>query len=161
MWYLSQELVVMALCDPGTTVEDKEAIAEALVSSDRPQHFDPEPTVHQTEMLIGKAADEPHLAHFVGPRSWILFDILDVDVQFLSQHPTMWPGNPSYLSFARIIQSIECVNDAAERAVKDVVDYINYSDDVERNDDVILVVNSHHELVDFRNLTKEECAKLT
>lgn len=57
--------------------------------------------------------------------------------------------------------SVSCVNDCAERAVKDVVDYVQYTEDPNRNNDVVLVVNSHRELVDFHHLTKEECSKLT
>ena len=46
------------------------------------------------------------------------------------------------------------VNDAAERAVRDVCDFTNHSQDPAKCDDVVQVVNSHRELIDFRNITK-------
>ena len=52
------------------------------------------------------------------------------------------------------------MNDAAERAVKDVSDFANHSQDPERRDEAVQVVNSHRELIDFHNLTKEELARI-
>ena len=151
----------MALCDAETTHEAKRQIVQALLSQDRPQQFEPAPPEHKTQLLNGQDVCTPQLHHFVGPRSWMLFDIFDVDVHFLAQDPETWPGHDSYGRFHNILHKIVCVNDCAERAVKDTVDYINYSHNPDRCNDIVLVVNSHRELIDFRNLTKEECAKLT
>ena len=74
---------------------------------------------------------------------------------------SIWSRNLAYDQLNNILHSMSCVNDVAERAVKDVVDYVNYSRDADRFNDVVLVVNSHQGLVDFQNLTKEECANLT
>ena len=158
---LSEELVVMALCDDGTPAEEKQAMVQALLAADRPQHFAPEIPAHRPELLNGRQEEDTSLADFIGPRSWLLFDVLQLDASFLALDPTSWHTNEDYRRFHNILASITCVNDVAERAVRDVVDYINYSHDDERNGDVILVVNSHRELVDFAHLSKEECANLT
>ena len=39
MWYLSEESVILALCDKGTGNEEKEEIIKAMINTDRPQHF--------------------------------------------------------------------------------------------------------------------------
>ena len=160
MWYLSEDLVVVALCDPHTALHDKRAIVQALMATDRPQQFAPQIPAHRPHLL---SVPDPSLADFVGPRSWLLFQCLQVEDadNFLSVDPSVWQGIPAYDRFSRILHQTTPVNDVAERAVRDVVEYVNYSRDNQRNEDVILVVNSHRELVDFAHLTKEECAKLT
>jgi len=159
MWYLSEDMVVVALCDPGTTLHEKRAIVQALLAADRPQYFEPQIPAHRPELLT---IPDPSLAHFVGPRSWLLFESLQVDADsFLSVDPSAWEGIPAYERLSTILHKTKPVNDVAERAVRDVVDYVSYSRDIQRNEDVILVVNSHRELVDFAHLTKEECAKLS
>lgn len=160
MWYLTEELVVMALCDAGTGVEEKHAIVQALLEANRPQAFEPEAPVHKAE-LLDRGVSEPRLADFVGSRSWILFNTLGVDARFLEQNPSTWPTSAPFNRLSHILHNIICVNDAAECAVKDVVDYVDHSRDADRCNNAVLVVSSHRELVDFHNLTKDECAKLT
>ncbi len=58
------------------------------------------------------------------------------------------------------VSNLNIVNGAAERAVKDVSDFADYSQNAARRDDVIKVVNSHRELVDFRHMTKDEIANI-
>ena len=58
------------------------------------------------------------------------------------------------------MSNLHVVNNAAERAVKDVGDIGNYCNEPDRCDDVVHVVNRHYELVDFTHLTKEEIANI-
>ena len=46
------------------------------------------------------------------------------------------------------------MSDVAERNVQNVCQYAEYSQDSERRDSVVSVVNSHRELHDFSHLTK-------
>ena len=46
------------------------------------------------------------------------------------------------------------------RTVNNVCDFADYSQDANRRDNAIMCVNDHRELVDFRQLTKEELAKI-
>ena len=71
-----------------------------------------------------------------------------------------WEADASYQRFKQCVCNLNVVNDAAERAVKDVCDFAGYSQDPARRDDVIKVVNSHRELVDFRHMTKDEIAHI-
>ena len=52
------------------------------------------------------------------------------------------------------------MNDVAERNVQNVCKYAEYSQDSERRDRVVSVVNSHRDLHDFSNLTKAGLNKL-
>lgn len=159
LWYLTQELIPLSLCDDGVPLNEKRAIVQALITADRPQDFQPQAPVHHVDLLH---VEEPCLHDFVGPRSWMLFQCLRMeDVRFLSIDPSLWENEADYQLLSETIHSITAVNDVAERAVRDVTQYIDYSQDAERNNDVILVVNSHRELIDFSHLTKDECTKLT
>ena len=71
-----------------------------------------------------------------------------------------WEADVSYQRFKLCVSNLNVVNDAAERAVKDVSDFAEYSRDAARRDDVVKVVNSHRELIDFRHLTKDQLAHI-
>ena len=49
---------------------------------------------------------------------------------------------------------------ATEQAVKDVSDFAHYCQKPSPYDNVVGVVNSHRELIDIHNLTKEEIANI-
>ena len=112
------------------------------------------------DILINKPHDVPQLKDFVGPRSWLIFHLFDVDVQWMEYSSANWVNYPEYNRFCKLAKGIVCVNDVAERNVKNVVDYAEYSKDSERRDRVVKVVNYHRELHDFRNLTKAELQNL-
>ena len=136
---------------------EKESIVKALLETDRPQSFEPMKPAFKMDLLLGKLHDEPKLADFVGPRSWSIFDLLDVDVQWMADSPSLCVQHPD---FNKIVNSIICVNDCADRNVKDVCDYAEYSKDPERRDRAVVVVNHHRELVDFQRMTKEELSHM-
>ena len=112
------------------------------------------------DILINKAHNEAELKDFVGPRSWLIFHLFDVDVHWMEYPAENWINYPEYSRFCKLVKGIICVNDVAERNVKNVVDYAEYSKDEERRDRVVKVVNYHREFHDFRNLTKAELQKL-
>jgi hypothetical protein len=160
MFYLAEETVMFALCDDNTSFVEKKEIVEALLESDRPQTFLPMKPMFKIDKLLGKSHDEPHLRDFVGPRSWLIFDLLNVDVQWMESSPEDWINYPEYVRFCSLVNGIICVNDVAERNVKNVCDYAEYSKDPERRDRAVMVVNYHRELHNFANLTKAELQNL-
>ena len=74
--------------------------------------------------------------------------------------PDQWAWNANFLKFKAVVANINVVNDASERAVKDVSDFANYCLIEGRKAEVVRIVNSHRELIDFKHLTKEELAKI-
>ena len=160
MFYLTEELVMLSLCDKDTDDSKKEELVRALLRQDRPQEFEPQKPKFKVELLLNKNPDEPKLADFVGPRSWLMFDIFDVDVLWMQYPPSNWNQNPEYQRFYGLLNGLICVNDVAERNVQNVCQYAEFSKDSERRDRVVKVVNSHREMVDFSDLTKAELSKL-
>ena len=69
---------------------------------------------------------------------------LDVAVDWMQLPPPTWLQSAPFLRFQEMVHSLKVVNDCAERAVKDVTEFINYSRDAGRCDRVQMVVNHHH-----------------
>ena len=160
MWYLSEEMIVFSLADAGCDVDVKSRIAARLVATARPRDFRPGKPEMNVNLLLHQQPDIPQLYDFVGERSWLLFHLLELDAAWLTLPMDQWEDDQGYQTFKLYVSNINVVNDAAERAVKDVGDFADYSQDPDRRDDVVQVVNSHRELIDFHHLTKDEIANI-
>ena len=160
MFYLTEELVVLALCDDNTTHTEKDEIVRCMLQCDRPQQFQPKKPDFKVDKLKNKSHDTPKLSDFVGSRSWLIFDLLDVNVQWMQHTSQQWSNEPEFQRFHQITNKIICVNDVAERNVKNVTDYAEYCKDPERRDRVVKIVNQHRDMVSFRNLTKAELSNM-
>ena len=88
--------------------------------------------------------------------SWLIIDLFDVDVQWMQHPPDQWNMHREYQRLQELVNKIVCVNDCAERNVKNVSEYAEYSKDSQRRDRVVLVTNFHREMVDLSNMTKEK-----
>ena len=161
MFYLVEETVPFALCDDDVSFEMKKSIVDKLLSCDRLQNFVPMKPLFKTDILCGKHHNEPVLSDFIGSRSWLVFDLLNVDVHWMEYASENWAQYPEYIRFRKLVRDIICVNDVAERNVQNVCKYAEYSVDVERRDRVVSVVNYHRDCHDFSNLTKAGLNKMT
>ena len=107
---------------------ERSAVATALSATPRPSHFPPVPIVrllpkqkvHQ-ETFWPEDSSLPSLASLVGSRTWLLFNILELegeDVEWLNQAPSYWDINPGYCRLEKFLGNLSVVNDTAERGVK-------------------------------------------
>ena len=156
MWYLSEELVPLALCDDGTSSIDKENIVKAMLASNRPQSYKPQKPVMKSQLLHGRNPDQPALADFVGPRSWLIIDILDVKYEWMQYPATRWGEFDDYVRYRDLVKCLKVVNDCAERAVKDMQEYLGYCQDAEHREKVVTVANHHRQLVNFKTMRKDD-----
>ena len=156
MFYLTEELVLLSLCDPHTSNSEKKELVRTLLQQDRPQTFEPKKPEFKVHLLLNKSHDEPRLKDFIGPRSWLMFDLFDVDVMWMQLSPADWATDDHFKRFDKLLHGIVCVNDVAERNVQNVVEFAEFSKDPERRDRVVSVVNFHREHVNFQHLTKAE-----
>ena len=156
MFYLTEELILLSLCDPHTSNSEKEELVKTLLQQDRPQTFAPKKPDFKVHLLLNNSHDEPRLKDFIGPRSWLMFGLLDPDVMWMQLSPPNWATNDHFKRFDKLLHGIVCVNDVAERNVQNVVEFAEFSKDPERRDTVVSVVNFHRERVDFHRLTKAE-----
>ena len=86
IWYLTPELVVLALFGDGTSEWEKEQIVRRLLQFQRPNQFNAgkvgQPNFQPQAAHIGP--DRPALSVFVTARSWLLFHLFGVEERDLA-----------------------------------------------------------------------------
>ena len=87
--------------------------------------------------------DRPLLAAFVTERSWLLFHFLESRAEWLGDDLDTWHDNDDYIHCQLLCLDMEVVNDAAERAVKDVTDTAQLTRDPAHRDTIIVVRSDH------------------
>lgn len=145
LWYLCPELVVLALFDEHTDIEEKQLMATTLFHTEKPPVFGMGKPGHPNfDPVAAKLTDDqPPLATFISERSWLLFSLLESDPEWLQEHPAIWPDYEDYQFCRDFCTDMMVVNDPAERAVKDVQDCAQMTRDPRHRDNVILVRGDH------------------
>ena len=145
LWYLTPELVVLALFDDGLPEEDKQQMADTLLNTPNPAVFNPgkpaQPNFDPVAAHLGPV--KPSLSDFISERSWMIFTLVDATTDWLNIPPSQWIQDGNYQHLRSFIRDLQVVNDAAERAVKDVAEYSEMTQDPNHRDAVILVANDH------------------
>lgn len=114
LWYLSDELVVLGLFSDKVPIEVKLDMANKIV-----QHSE-----DRTENSIRHTAQIPdikniQLDHFISARSFFLFERMQLNADFLNEHPEDWIESNSFKAAKQAItRLIIVVNDGAERAIQ-------------------------------------------
>ena len=106
----------------------------------------------KANFLKDKQADTPQLYDFIGSRFQLFFHLAGLDPAWLQFPVQQWDTSQGYQSFKLYVSSMNVVNDAPERTVKDVIEFVYCSQDPGRRDEVFQVFNSHRELINFRHL---------
>jgi len=60
----------------------------------------------------------------IGPESHSLFQLLHVDTDWLHKPVSQWLADPAYLLVEQFVRTVKVVNDAAERGVKLISDFV-------------------------------------
>lgn len=160
LWYLTPELIILSLFDDEIPDVQKGAMAQTLRQLPKPQVFVPgKPGQPAFNPVAAKLTDlPPPFADFITSRSWLFFDLVNANTQWLNDDPSTWPNNPQYLHLQEFCKDMQVVNDAAERGVKDVTDYARMSRDPAQRDAMIIVANGHRGRVP--NLRKDNLNNL-
>ena len=93
----------------------------------------------------------------IGPNSWLMFELLGIQHDWLMLPSDDWEQNDEYKKMKTLISSPSVVNDPAERGVKDVQDYANASRDGNYREQIVLVSNSYRSRIPkfFKNEMEE------
>ena len=94
--------------------------------------------------FIDKEGESPWLSEFVDSESILIFNILKLDSQqlkWMKIPPIMWNRLSSYTKLKDFISNIPVTNDAAERNVKLIQDFVDGSHDEELRQDLLLAVD--------------------
>ena len=111
-WYLTQQLVVLALFDTSVGRDTRTQMAVRLHGIPRPDRFPLGKPLFPDQQL---SRDHPELVDMVGPNSWLIFELLDCQGGWLSQNPAEWDNDDEYVRMYGIVRHLAVVNDTAER----------------------------------------------
>ena len=87
---------------------------------------------------------KPKLKDCIGPRSHLLFHLLQVGTNWLRRPVRTWNTDAEYKRVGEFLQGLQVVNDSAERCIKDITEYANITKDSAYKEDILLVVNDFH-----------------
>lgn len=153
-WYLTEELVPLALFSPMVSEEIKDEMRMSLL---RYEITDITKRVGLSYGGYGKPylpsipESGTSLVDLIGPDSFRFFTILGLPYQFLHIPAIDWMNNDDYQKMKMIVDKLQVVNEAAERGVKLCHDFLNVARDENRFQDVLQVVESdRHRIPDQR-----------
>ena len=154
LWYLTEDLVIFGLFDEGLDSVERKAMATRLASLPNQGNFAPGKPVFPVDLMV----DNPKLDSFVGPRSWMLFNILHANGTWLQNDVCEWHQNEEFARMKAIIKDLKVVNDLAERCIKDIQEYADLAKDSKYREDILIVATDHRGV--FQDLRKGALAQL-
>jgi len=111
LWYISEELVGLALFDTRVPVEMKRLMLAAM-EDPAPDHPPKRPKVKSTAFLSSGGLEQ-----FCTVNTKRLFQLLVLPQAFLTKDPSEWEKEESFLEALKIVKGLAVVNDRAERGV--------------------------------------------
>ena len=141
LWYLTEELVILALFNESLSHFTRSRLAQTLFNTPRPTSF-----------AIGKpnfariAENMPTFLHdFIGPRSWLFFSLLKLNnpQDWLQLPPQYWNLMTDYRFARDFAKRLEVTNDCAERGVKLFGDVLAMTKDEKQRQYLLQVVEDH------------------
>jgi len=123
--YLTEANIVFGLAGNMMTMENKRVLADQILTLVADPETDTETFPYRPEEKFDVRAVwpeeelEPDLRRFIGPKSLLVFHHLRMmdpeSMGWLAINPEEWEMDPNYEEYQSFINSMECVNDAAER----------------------------------------------
>ena len=149
LWYVTSELVVLAIFDESLSEKLRKAMVDRLLEFPYNCQTFPLEKVKFPSSIFERqdSIDFDHsLVACIGPRSWLLFSLLkkqgeQLDWMLAPVH--CWKKMTGYKKIADVVRTMEVVNDCAERVVKLTSDVINVTKDPEQLQSVIQVTEQY------------------
>ena len=156
LWYLSEQLVVLALFNEELGSFIRSVMAQKIFSIPRPDVFKvgkPKyPTIDDNNL--------PLLSSLLGPRSWLIFSLLGLtnSQEWLQLPPKYWDLISDYRVARDFCFNLQVVNDCAERAIKLVEDFSCITKDEKKFQFLIQCVEDHRK--NFSSFTQSSLLNL-
>ena len=141
LWYLTGELVVLALFDDELSQIERQEMASKLLTYPRTIAIPPGKPLFPVDMMTGNVA--PGLRAFVNEKSWLLFNILGTNGPWLMADVTQWKEDNEYVFMFNCVRDLKVTNDCAERCIKDITEYANAAKDSKYREDILMVATDH------------------
>ena len=166
LWYLTSELIVLALASDELPESELKKLATTLISVPRPETFTPGKPVFPGPRFtqndtIWTNDNLPSLSSFVSDRSWLMFHLLELglsETEWLQVEVHQWNLFSGFRKFKEFVKGLTVVNDPAERGVKLIQDFVNKYHDEEARQDLLLTVDSHRK--SYPGSNKETLSRL-
>jgi hypothetical protein len=147
LWYLTAEMVPLALFSSKVPVAERQALAESLLK------IQPDCPVQNPSNRFGSGWGKPQfpttinlstrLCDLVDHDSWFTMFLLQIDSSFLHLPVTDWETTDAYVNSAANLKAVNVVNDAAERGVKLSTDFVDVARSDEHFQNVLQVVETN------------------
>ena len=160
LWYLTGEMIPLALLSHSLPVSELEALARALHKCSRADPKIGKPVFPTITIFLMPYPTPPSLFSFVTEDSWAIMDRLGLggpnDWLLLPQH--LWPLFPPYLKLQEFAQNLSVSNCIAERGCHLITEFVNRVDSPEAREALCDCVAYHREMVkDFSKKSLENC----
>ena len=116
-WFLSERLVIIAICSSQMHLSEKVKIWKAL------KKMKPSPSDKSSKGTVGNGlqqlpylTDATNLDDLVGPDSWTSLHKFG-GLEFIDKHPKHWRDCPSYQKMCDLVQSMPVINNSAEHVL--------------------------------------------
>lgn len=153
-WYLTEEMVVFTMFSANPKIPDKlkEAMAAKLLKMPIPEKFR---RGMPLSLISDSVSESMSMVDLIGPESWFLFDAIHVEHDWLSLPVSEWHTDPDFVTAQEFVNTVEVVNDAAERMVKLNTDYAAFiTDDKKQRASLLQAVEDHrNRYADFSKST--------
>ena len=116
MWYLSEEVVSLALFDRNVSNSMKQKIIQGLTNKG---NDDPPKKVQINIQKINNS----ELNDFVTSKSKVIFQKLNISTSFLEKDPEFWKEDDDFQIASTIVHELKVVNDHAERGVALILEH--------------------------------------
>ena len=123
LWYLSSDMVPLALFDANLHNEQKRKVADAIKRYPRRDCYDTRFGNGFGKPTFPNVDQNTTLEMLVTQDSWQFFNLLRIDATFLDEPVTTWDTLDFYTNGKKIIESFKVCNDSAERGVKLAADF--------------------------------------
>ena len=152
LWYLTPQMVTLALADRDLEDETKEEMARTLYSLERTNIKSGKPIFPL--LPYGATVTRKNMASLVGVDSWLILDLLHLTERqdWLLAPASTWRTEPNFLSLEQFAQNLVVVNDLCERGIHLASDFINRVESDVQREALFQVVE------DFRGRVKS-CSK--
>ena len=153
-WYVTEEVIPLALFSSGVSDSDKKKIATALLrnKSDTP--------LSKGTPVFPNLLKSTKLPQLVGPNSWLLFNVTGHKSSWLKKPTTAWADDADFLELKKVVKTMKSVNDAAERGIKLMQDF---SSSITKNEgqrqDLLQVVEQSRRTVSSLKKSKSVLSK--
>ena len=117
LWYISEELVALALFDNRVPADMKKLMVAAM-DKPAPDHPPKRPRIDTSAFLSDKGLEQ-----FCTANSRALFNLLQLPTSFLMKDPSCWKDDEAYKEAVQRVKGLAVVNDRAERGVALIQDF--------------------------------------